>query len=265
MLQVQLNPGLRGGKWAYLRPLCGHDEASVNGTSAVEATALLDQLLVEAPGTTVEPGHASELAVCDCDRLFAALYKKYFGERIESSATCRDCNEPFELSLSLQEFTAKTETGTAVKAEGPDNGGIYRLPDGRRFRLPTAADLHSINGLEAAHAETRLLELCVVEGDLANDSQLLQAAMMEVGVTVDFDLDVICPECGSSQTVQFNIQDYLLRVLGYEKRFLHREIHHIALAYGWGYEEILNLTRDDRRTFTRLIGMQFTARQRPPS
>lgn len=262
MLQIQLNPGLHGGKWAYLRPLCGHDEASVSGTSAVEATAFLDQLLVEAPGTTVGPGNASELAVCDCDRLFAAIYKKYFGERIESTPTCLDCNKPFELSLSLQELTEKTENGTDSKAEGPDDKGIYQLPDGRRFRLPTAGDLHSVNGLEAAQAETTLLERCVVDGDPANNPELLQAAMMEVGATVDFDLDVICPECNSSQAVRFNIQDYLMRALGYEKQFLHHEVHHIASAYGWGYEEILNLTRDERRAYAGLIGAYAVARKR---
>jgi hypothetical protein len=52
MLQVHLSSGLRGGTWACLRPLRGHDEAAVNGTGSVEAIAFLDQLLVEAPGTT---------------------------------------------------------------------------------------------------------------------------------------------------------------------------------------------------------------------
>ena len=253
MLQVHLSSGLRGGMWACLRPLRGHDEAAVNGTGSVEAIAFLDQLLVEAPGTTVGPGEASELAVCDCDRLFAAIYLNYFGERIESAVTCRDCSEPFELSFSLLDLMASLEDGSGAKATGPDAEGIYMLPNGRRFRLPTAGDQRSVLGLEAEKAAAALLERCVVEGDPREDPALLQAAMDEVGAVLDLDLDATCPECGASQTVRFDIQAYTLRALAYEKRLLNHEVHRIAMAYGWGHEEILNLTREDRRMFARLI------------
>jgi hypothetical protein len=55
---------------------------------------------------------------------------------------------------------------------------------------------------------------------------------------------------------------YLLRALAYEKQFLIHEVHRIALAYGWGYDEILSLTREDRRGFVRLIETDFAARRR---
>src|SRR5919106_1581965 len=140
MLQIVLQPGLQDGRWACLRPLCSHDEAFINGTGSVESVAFLDRLLVEAPGTTVGPGKAKEPAACDCDRLFAAIYLKYFGERIEGTSLCQDCNEPFESSFSLRDLMARLEDGAAAKAIGPDEEGIYTMPDGCRFRLPTADD-----------------------------------------------------------------------------------------------------------------------------
>jgi hypothetical protein len=253
MLQIALQPGLQGGRWACLRPLCGHDEAFIHGTGSVESIAFLDRLLVDAPGTTVGPGKAKELAVCDCDRLFAAIYLHYCGERIEGTSLCRECNEPFETSFSLRDLMASLADGTAVKATGPDEKGIYTLPDGRRFRLPTADDQYSVIGLEAEKAAAVLLERCMVEGDPLESPEIIQTAMDEVGAVLDLDLEVTCPKCGALHSVRFDIQTYLLCALAYERRFLNHEVHRIAIAYGWGHEEILNLTREDRRAFVRLI------------
>lgn len=262
MLQVALRPGIQGGKWACLRPLCGHDEVFINGAGTFEAVAFLDRLLVEAPGTTVGPGKAKELAVCDCDRLCAALYLSYFGEQIEGIAICRDCSESFELSLSLPELMADLEARAVANATGPDEGGIYTLPDGRRFQLPTAGDQQSVAGLDPEDALAALLDHCVVEGDPKENPELVQAAMDAVGAVLDLDLDAPCPKCGASQTVRFDVQTHLLRALAQEKRFLNHEVHRIAMTYGWGYGEILRLTREDRRAFARLIESDRTPRRR---
>lgn len=254
MLQVQLSPGLPNGKWAYLRPLCGRDEATINSAgSMVEAIGFLDRMLLETAGTSVGPGKAIDLAICDCDRLFAALYQHYFGGRIESIVTCQQCNEAFELSFSLPDLISNLGDGTTDKATGPDEEGIYTLSNGPRFRLPTAGDQERIMALEPKEAVAALLNCCVVEGDPTVDAAIFQSAMDEVGATLNLDLSTVCSECDTSQTVRFDIQSYLLRALGYEKRFLNHEVHRIALAYGWGYDEILNLTREDRRAFARLI------------
>ena len=261
MMQVPLNPGIRGGRSAYLRPICGLDEAFVDGTDFFEAVAFLDRLLVEAPGTTVGPGRASELTVCDFDRLFANIYLQYFGKRIESTATCRGCGNPFDLSIDFPNLIRHLDRQTERKATGPDEEGIYSLPDGRRFRLPTIGDQQSVTDLETDRAVDELLERCMVEGDPRQGPELVQAAMEDVGPVVDFDLDAACPECGETQTVRFEIQAYLLRTLAHEKRFLNHEVHRIAMAYGWGYEEILSLTREDRRSFVRLIETDHAARR----
>jgi hypothetical protein len=262
MFQVQLNPGIKGGKWACLRPLCGHDEAFINGAGSVESVAFLDRLLVDAPGTTVGSGRASGLAIGDCDRLFAAIYLQYFGERIEGTALCRNCNEPFESSFSLRDLMASLEDDAAAKATGPDEDGIYTLLDGRRFRLPRAEDQYSVIGLEAEKAAAVLLERCVVEGDPLESPEIIQSAMDEVGAVLDLDLEATCPKCGALQSVRFDIQTYLLRAFAYEKRFLNHEVHLIAMAYGWGHAEILNLPREDRRAFVRLIEADYVARRK---
>jgi hypothetical protein len=202
------------------------------------------------------------LAICDCDRLFAAIYLQYFGERIEGTSLCQDCGEPFESSFSLCDLMASLEDSAAANATGPDEEGIYTLPDGRQFRLPTAEDQYSVIGFKAEKAATALLERCMVEGDPMESPEIIQTAMGDVGPVLDLDLEALCPKCGSLQSVRFDIQTYLLRSLAYEKRFLNHEVHLIAMAYGWGHNEILRLTREDRRAFVGLIEADQAGRRR---
>jgi hypothetical protein len=262
MLHVGLNPGIPDGRFAQLRPLCGHDEASINGAGSVDLVAFLDRLLTNTPGTTVGPGKAADLAVCDCDRLCASIYADYFGERIEGRATCADCREFFDLSFSLAELMGRLASDYPTKVTGPDHEGVFSLANGCRFRLPTAGDQRQLAGLDPDQAAAALLGRCVVEGEPSEDAETLQTIMEQVGPLLDLELDASCPRCGARQTVRFDIQSYLFRALAFERQFLNYEVHCIAMAYGWGYEEILNLTREDRRTFVGLIQSARPGRRR---
>ena len=168
MLHVGLNPGIPGGRFARLRPLRGHDEASVNGAGSVDLIAFLDRLLTNAPGTTVGPGRATDLAVCDCDRLCASIYLDYFGECIEGRVACDDCREFFDLSFSLADLMGKL-ADDRTKASGPDPDGVFTLANGCRFRLPTAGDERASAGLDPDEAVSALLGRCIVEGEPAED------------------------------------------------------------------------------------------------
>ena len=262
MLQIQLSPGLPSGSWALLRPLCGHDEASVTDTGAIAAATLLDRLLVETSGTTVGPGKAWELAVCDRDRLLATIYLQYFGCQIESTVACTNCDKPFDLTFSLSDMMGRLQATRLTTCSGPDEACVYMLSDERRFRLPTVADLHDVVNLAADAATRTLLERCMVEGDPAVDPDVVQAAMEEAGPVLNIGLDASCPECGRGRRVRFDIGSYLLSVLSHERRFLVHEVHRIASAYGWGLDAILRLSRDDRRAYVRLIEGDHRARRR---
>ncbi len=261
MRRVQLNPGLPGGGWAFLRPLNGHDEAFVDGVDAIAATTLVDRLIVEAPGTCVGRGRAWDLALCDRDRLLAAVYMDCFGDCIECVAECSDCNKLFDMAFSLRVLIDRADDAPADGIHGPDEDGFFTLADGARFRLPTANDLCGAMECSEEEAENALIERCVVDGDIAVDPARLEAAMAAVGPMLVTDLDATCPNCDSKQSVQFDIQSHLLRALAQERRFLTHEIHWIARTYGWSLHDILSLPREDRRNFVRLIESNRGARR----
>ena len=98
MLEVLLTTGLPGGRIACLRELCARDEQLVQNTSSTTAASLLGQLLVARPGAAMLSTQLQALAVCDRDRLLAAVHRNAFGDRIETHAPCHDCGVSFEVS-----------------------------------------------------------------------------------------------------------------------------------------------------------------------
>lgn len=253
MIEVPLNPGLPDGDWACLRPLAGHDEMVIDGAGIASVTQLLDRLLVQVPGTSVRPGKAWDLAICDRDRLLASVYRRCFGDRIDGTSLCRRCGERFDLGFSLAALIDSHAPNGKVEVEGPDREGVFSLENGCRFRLPNSHDQRKVQDLEPQSAVTALLEACVVEATQKPDPDRLQAAMEQVGPVLAEDLEASCPNCGAEQRVPFDIQSFLLQALAREKPFLTREVHRIAMAYRWSLDEILGLSREERRTYVRHI------------
>lgn len=269
MLRVDLDPGLPGGRHACLRGLTGRDEQALagSGVGSHAAIELLDRLLVAVPGTTIGPGDAARLAIGDRDRLLAALHAQLFGDRIESRVRCSACGEGIELGFSLAALLANLGRDT-TPLQGPDPAGYFALPEGPRFRLPTGADQAALLECAPERARVELLLRCLAPdeaqhrtlGDL--DPTLLariEAAMAERCPILDLALDITCHVCAAAQQVRFDIQTYLLRALEHEQRYLVREIHYLARAYGWSLAEILELRREDRRRFVELIVAERSA------
>jgi len=237
-----------------LRELTGSDEQWVTGVDTGTAIDLLDRLIVRpAPGEQANgsPGAAS-LTVSDRDRLLAAVYRMTFGERIQSTAVCARCGQPFDLEFSMEQLVGVLDRAGETTADGEPDAEI-RLASGVRLRLPTGADELAILGLPHDEAERELLRRCLVEGSNDVTPEVIEQRITEAAPVLDLDLDAACPECGHEQQVHFDLQFYLLRAIEQERRLLAREVHLLATAYGWSLHEILGLPRSQRRIFVELI------------
>jgi hypothetical protein len=254
MLCVLLDPGTGGRRRAFLRSLTGADEMAAERGGV----ALLDRLLV--PGTgSVRPGEAARLSVADRDRLLAALHRDLFGDRIEADAPCRDCARPFAVAFSLASLVDGQRAPRPDGIEGPDEAGLYRR-GGITFRLPTSEDLDRASGLPAGERRAAVLACCIIEGSSSGREAEIEAAMAALGPTLDADFDLTCPHCAARQSVRFAIDQYLLKCLANERRFLLQEAHRIARAYGWSHEAIMALPRRDRQDYVRLIDAERQGR-----
>lgn len=253
-----------GSRWALLREPSGFDEERVGGRSTFEAIQLLDRLLCSDAGAAVQPGGAAQLTVAERDVLLAAAWRMAWGARIAGTLTCAACARPFDFDFRLDALVDQVRAGAG---ELPAVDGVYTLPGGCRFRLPTGADELALADLELSgdDAERALLERCLVDGDVVLDGPAVAAAMERVGADLDVELDAACSECGHHHAVQFQIQDYLLGAISSDWGGLLEDVHRLALAYRWSLTEILSLPRSRRRALVALLDGDPIPRSREPA
>jgi hypothetical protein len=241
-----------GSRWALLREPSGLDEEGVGGRSTLDAIHLLDRLLCRGPGAAVQPGGAAQLTVPERDALLAAAWRMAWGPKISGTLSCGACSVPFDFDFHLDALIEEVRAGTG---ELPVEDGVYTLPGGCRFRLPTGDDELALagSGLSGDEAERALLERCLIEGDVVLDGPAVAAAMERVSADLDVELDAACSECGHHHTVRFQIQDYLLSAISADWGGLLEDLHRLALAYRWSMTEILSLPRSRRRALVALL------------
>lgn len=254
-VRLEHGPGI---ETVWLRDLCGVDEQTVEAGSTAAAVALVERLLVQAPGGEAVPAAAS-LVASDREALLAAVYRRTFGETVRSTATCRECGSPFDVDFSLTDLERKLRGERPAVAARPDGDALV-LPDGTRFRLPTGADECAVAAIAPERAEAELRSRLVLEGDPA----AAEDAMAALAPLVEDELELACPECGATQTARFELASYLLGALAGELGQLAREVHTLAVAYGWGLDEILALPRRRRRAYVELASGPRGAARRVP-
>ncbi|MBK9124077.1 MAG: hypothetical protein IPM16_13310 [Chloroflexi bacterium] len=232
------------GGWVELRSLNGHDERGIDNSDLPAALGLIDRVLVARTGALAGPGNAAGLTSPLRDRVLAGIYVHTYGDLIASSPQCARCDARYDLSFALTDVLA------ALPMQSIGSDGTFEH-DGTRFRLPTGADELAVMGLRADDARRELARRCTVDG--AADVDAVEAAMEAVAPLINVDLDATCPECGAVQHIRFDIGQYLLKRLIDDQKRLPNEVHALAVAYHWGLDEILSLSRTERRRYLALI------------
>lgn len=256
MTRVALTTGSSGQRWVRLRPLTGEDEMGLEPDEPSAGNLLLARLLVASSEASADAGGGAHgvagLSVADRDRLLAALYRAQFGDRVEGVTRCGACAEGFEFGFSLGELIDSLDAGRR-RVRDPDTDGYYRLRDGTRFRVPTVRDLEACATVPAGTAARALLERCLADPSRPFRRRAVESAMERIAPVLSVDVQAACPHCGRAQKVAFSLEDFLLRSLARERRFLTHEIHRLASAYGWSLGDILRMSREDRRSLVRRV------------
>ena len=250
------------GRAVALRELTGHDERRVRGIATRDALELIDAVL--APARKEKPPVASaDLVAADRDRILAELYRRAFGDRIQATLLCEGCGEPFDIEFSLQDLAAATDNESGPRKYASVGANLFEAPAGWRFRIPTGRDECEVAAFDPTAAEKALFELCVEESATPPDMAELETALEELAPLIEFDLKASCPGCQQVQLVQFDIQTYLLRSLLNEQSRQAFEIHRLAAAYHWSLDEVLSLTRHERRRLVEMVEHDISRRAIP--
>lgn len=224
-----------------LRPITGADENAIHAADLPNALALLDRLL--------EGGRAARLTSAARDRALAALYTAIYGDNIRAVPACPRCGTRYELMFSLKALAE------SLPVQPPLPDGTYRTGGGMRFRLPRGEDEIAVIGLPPDAARLELMRRCAPDINVSDSAAVaaVEVAMEAAAPLLNVDLSARCPECGAEQSMWFDVGTYLLEKLIADQARLAMDVHVLAVSYHWSLNEILSLTRSDRRRYLSII------------
>jgi hypothetical protein len=231
----------------------------------------LELLTAACPETSAE--ELSRLGIGRRDRLLLELRGCTFGDELVLVAPCGECGERLEVELGVSELLGREAGERQIGKREPtsDNGepaALTLATDGWevRFRLPHSQDLVDLAGSEDAdEARRRLIAACLIaarrpSGKRASAGSLpvalleaISARMAEADPMADVELVLTCPACGHALPATFDIVSFFWTEIDVWARFLLREVHLLASAYGWHECDILALGPRRRRAYLEMV------------
>jgi hypothetical protein len=193
------------------------------------------------------------------DALLLEMYEQLFGPALDAFAECPQCGDPLEYRLSTRDLlTAPSADATA--------GDVVLACDGAlRLRLPNSLDLRAASQCaDLAAARRTLLERCVVatprEGTAAPVTELPEALIEQGAVCLaaadpqaEMLIDLRCPACRHPWQVLLDVESFLWAKVSVLAKRLLREVHVLALAYGWREADILALSATRRQIYLDMV------------
>ena len=216
----------------------------------------------------VFPDHShrelASLSIGQRDRYLLSVHEQTFGDHLDGYTDCPQCSERLEftcstqdlqLSPNLQEISPNLQENTLTILLGSLEMH-YRLPNSQDLAM-----LVSSNSLETAYE--LLVDQCLLKAKRADveittdeltieEKDHLAEAIAQADPQAEILLDFSCPACRNSWQELFDIVSFLWAEISSQAQRLLREVHLLALAYGWSEREILALSPTRRRVYLEL-------------
>lgn len=247
MRRLLLSLPTLGERRLLLKELDGHTELLVDPEDPEVVPRLLGRLLAEPDGSQVD---VPRLLCAWRDRVFAALFERELGGRVDSQAVCRACGEEYAFGFDLASLLPSQDQAAAETGMRADDEGRLAVGEHGWVRPPTIGDV-------TTYADRDALAAALSGGTLPQER--VEAVLEEAVPLLTLDLGTHCAGCDEPQVLRFDIVRYTLESLAAERPLLIRETHLIASRYGWGHDTIMSLTRADRRAFAALVLAERTA------
>jgi hypothetical protein len=203
-------------------------------------------LLAEAAQEPVEA--MALLSLGQRDGRLLNLRERTFGEDVAAVASCPLCAAHLEMDFR----TADLKVGTYSKSS--ESSTLPFKDHQLRWRAPNSLDLIAIAGEhDPAAARRRLLERCISDithhdspgafEDLS--AEILTAVVEQIAESdpqADVQIAVDCPECGHQWQASFDIATFFWNEIHAWAQHTLRDVHNLALAYGWSERDILAMS-----------------------
>lgn len=178
-----------------------------------------------------------------------------FGRPLRAWTVCPSCAEKLEFELD----------GAVLLDRAPRNGSTDTVEvGGQLFRLPTTRDLAAVlrGATDLDRAARQLAETCHVRtagsdtaaqpiANLALED--IEAGMARADPMAEVLIDLPCPACGGGHESILDIVSFFWSELEARAKRLLREIHDLAMAYGWTESAVLSLSEHRRAVYLDMV------------
>ena len=228
----------------------GNVQSSVN-----RALSLLSAACPEASADSL-----TKLNIGERDARLLTLREWTFGPQLIGIATCPDCRERLEMTFDVADIQVTPESGPTGELTIDVAG--YDV----RFRLPNSLDIDAIaDHKDVDVAREELLESCLLSvyhngEEVPSDhlpTSLVEAIvdrMAEADHQADVELALSCPSCNHQWHATFDIVSFFWSEINAWAHHMLREVHALALAYGWREADILAMSPWRRQFYLGMVG-----------
>jgi hypothetical protein len=221
------------------------------------------------------------LLVADRQYLLLKMIEAMFGDKVEGTIVCPNasCGNKVDIDFAVGDIPIKASN---------DKGPLYKMQLKEQankaeenldhyievvFRLPNGSDQEAIIPLiqqDKHMAAVTLLGRCIkrigtwenpgperVAGLPPHALIEIEKKMEEIAPVVELTMAGECPECGVSFTVPFELMGYFWSKLQISCDQLLREIHYLALHYHWSEREIMEMPRQLRHQYLKILAEEI--------
>jgi hypothetical protein len=247
--------------WAALRPLTGHEEEWLanhrSASSATAASRILDACVLSLDDGKPPRDFARRMLVGDRDYLMLQLRRLVLGDKILAVVTCPACDAKMDVDVDAGKITVEGPTHPEIACEVQLPAREAETARIIQFRLPTGGDQEAVVGMPIDTAADELLARCLLDSPdpplTVEEKASVIEAIEACAPRMNVELELQCPECAHSFVTPFDTTAFFLNEMRISASQLLREVHTLAFYYHWTEFDILNLTRDRRRSYLALL------------
>jgi len=202
----------------------------------------------------------------ECLLIILALSESYQDDSISIMLKCSNntCKKNMEVELSAAELANRQH-----QADEVDKIVVQISDEQIQFRKPVGLD--QLQLLEAEYADYTTAEKLLIQRLLVPTSikgphliaydlimseesrHLIDNAMTEIDSLVNFSIPLVCPNCGTEDNYDIDLEGFALQKLNKIQRQVIDTIHTLALHYHWTEEYILAIPKWRRLQYLSLI------------
>ncbi|MEH2072491.1 MAG: phage baseplate protein [Nostoc sp.] len=202
----------------------------------------------------------TQLSLGQRDGILLTLREWIFGSQLVSQVTCPSCGEVLELNFDVADMRVASLSLELVERYCLELAN-YQVS----FRLPNSLDLIAIAQYKQPEiAQEILLERCILQA-VCNSKYLpfqqlpsyvkdgIIAQMAQADPQANVPIDISCCACNHQWRSFFDIVSFLWTEINVWAFRVLREVHTLAVAYGWREADILAMSPRRRQLYLEMV------------